>query len=319
MNTTQTSQEKRTIKVKDFLNDFHADMPDGELLKRYHLTPAGLEKFYSMLLDRRILGPQELQQHYRRENQRQTEAPKDEEEKAGFICPACLAAQDTMFDICPSCGVSFQELMSRERMPRWPVSEDPPVASSPRVGKVPLGEKILDVISGVRDRSLFGDTATRQENKSTDAPPQDGDDGYFAVAGTSSEAHSGFDAPLDEMVHGSPLEYANDADADADAPAVEALCDTCQERMQSGLRDVYDRSRSYLAMKMSATFLVLGILGCLMVSFFDGYSLWRLAVVCGTGISFLVGASLLTVGAFMFLAREKVYFCPLCKRVYPRG
>ncbi len=314
MNTVQTSQEKRTIKVKDFLDDFHGGMPDGELQKRYHLTPAGLEKFYSMLLDRHILGSQELLHHYKRENQRQTEARKDEEEKARFICPACLAAQDTMFDICPSCGVSFQELMSRERTPKEPVSEAPPAASSARVEKVPLGEKILDVISGVRDRSLFG-----HKNKSTGAPPQDGDDGNFAVADTTNEAHSGFDAPLDEMVHGSPLEYANDADADPDAPAVEALCDTCQERMQSGLRDVYDRNRSYLAMKMSGTFLVLGILGCLMVSFFDGYSLWRLAVVCATGISFLVGASLLTVGAFMFLAREKVYFCPLCKRVYPRG
>ena len=317
MNTVQTSQEKRTIKVKDFLDDFHAGMSDGELLKRYHLTPAGLEKFYSMLLDRHILGSQELQHHYKQENQRQTEAPKDEEEKAGFICPACLVAQDTMFDICPKCGVSFQELMSRERTPNRPVSEDPPVASSAREARVPLGEKILEVISSVRDRSLFRDTAAQQENKSTSAPPRDGDDGYFAVAGTSSEARSGFDAPLDDMVHGSALEYANDAEADA--PAVEVLCDSCQERMQSGLRDVYDRSRSYLAMKMSATFLVLGILGCLMVSFFDGYSLWRLAVVCATGISFLVGASLLTVGAFMFLAREKVYFCPLCKRVYPRG
>jgi hypothetical protein len=222
-----------------------------------------------------------------------------------------------MFDICPRCGVSFQELMSRERTPNGPVSENPPVASSAREARVPLGEKILDVISSVRDRSLFRDTAAQQENKSTSAPPRDGDDGYFAMAGTSSEARSGFDAPLDDMVHGSALEYANDADADA--PAVEVLCDSCQERMQSGLRDVYDRSRSYLAMKMSATFLVLGILGCLMVSFFDGYSLWRLAVVCATGISFLVGASLLTVGAFMFLARENVYFCPLCKRVYPRG
>jgi hypothetical protein len=317
MNTIQTSQEKRTIKVKDFLDDFHAGMPDGELLKRYHLTPAGLEKFYSMLLDRHILSSHDIQHHYRLESQRQAEALKEEEEKAGFICPACLASQDTMFDICPRCGVSFQELMSRERTTKGPVSEDPPAASSARQARVPLGEKILDVISGVRDRSIFGAAGARQENKSTDAPLQEGDDGYFAAAGTTSEPHSGFDAPLDEMVHGSPLEYANDADSDA--PAVEALCDTCQERMQLGLRDVYDRSRSYLAMKMSATFLVLGILGCLMVSFFDGYSLLRLAVVCATGISFLVGASLLTVGAFLFLAREKVYFCPLCKRVYPRG
>jgi hypothetical protein len=317
MNTIQTNQEKRTIKVKDFLDDFHAGMSDGELLKRYHLTAAGLEKFYSMLLDRHILSSKDIQHHYRLENQRQAEAPKDEEEKAGFICPACLAAQDTMFDICPRCGVSFQELMNRERTTNEPVSEDPPVASPAREAKVPLGEKILDVISSVRDRSLFGAAAARQENKSIGATPQEGNDAYFAAASATSEPHSGFDAPLDDIVHGSPLEYANDADSEG--PTVEALCDTCQEKMQLGLRDVYDRSRSYLAMKMSATFLVLGILGCLMVSFFDGYSVSRLAVVCATGISFLVGASLLTVGAFLYLAREKVYFCPLCKRVYPRG
>ncbi|MGO9571576.1 MAG: hypothetical protein ACLP5H_28970 [Desulfomonilaceae bacterium] len=317
MNTIQTSQEKRTIKVKDFLDDFHTVMSDGELLKRYHLTPAGLEKFYSMLLDRGILSSQELQHHYRRENLHQPEAPKDEEEKAGFICPACLAAQDTMFDICPRCGVSFQELMSKERAPQGPDSEAPRAASSAQEERVPLGKKILDVFSGVRERSPFGDTASRQESKSTGVPPQDRDDGYFAVADNSSEARSGFDAPLNDIVHGSPLEYVNEADADS--PAVDALCDTCQERMQSSLRDVYDRGRSYLAMKMSATSFVLGILGCLMVSFFDGYSLLRLMVVCATAISFLAGASLLTVGAFMFLAREKVFFCPLCKRVYPRG
>ncbi len=157
----------------------------------------------------------------------------------------------------------------------------------------------------------------RQQAIIAGAPPKERDDGYFAVADTSSEARSGFEDPLDDIVHGSPLGYENDADADT--PAAKALCDSCQEAMQSGLRDVYDRPRSYLAMKISATFLALGILGCIMVSFFDGYSLWRLILVCATGVSFLVGASLLTVGSFMFLAREKVYFCPLCKRIYPRG
>ncbi len=317
MNTIQASHEKRTIRVKDFLEDFNAGMSDGEILKRYHLTPAGLEKFYNMLLDRGILGSQELQDHYRRENRRQAEAPEYEEEKAGFICPACLVAQDTMFDICPKCGVSFHELMSRERKPNKAIPEEPQAASPVRPKRAPLGEKILDVLSGARDRSLFGATVPRQQAIIAEAPSNERDDGYFAVAATSSDVHSGFEDPLDEIVHGSPLGYENDADPDA--PAAKALCDTCQEPMQSGLRDVYDRARSYLAMKISATFLALGILGCLVVSFFDGYSLLRLILVCATGVSFLAGASLLTVGSFLFLAREKVYFCPLCKRIYPRG
>jgi hypothetical protein len=317
MNTVQTSQEKRTIKVKDFLGDFYSGMSDGELLKRYHLTPAGLEKFYSMLLERGILASQELQDHHRRESLRETATPDEEEDRAGFICPACLVAQDTMFDICPECGVSFHELMSRERRPDKLVPEEHRAAPAVREESRPLGEKILGVLSSVRESSLFGASAVKQGSKFEDAPPQQGDEGYFAVAGKSAESHPGFDDPMDEIVHGSPLDYENDADAYA--PSVEALCDSCQERMQSGLRDIYDRSRAHLAMKMSAAFMILGIFGCLMVSFFDGYSLWRLAVVCATGISFLAGASLLTVGSFLFLAREKVYYCPLCKRVYPRG
>jgi hypothetical protein len=31
---TQTNQEKRTIKVKDFLDDFRAGMSDPEMLKK---------------------------------------------------------------------------------------------------------------------------------------------------------------------------------------------------------------------------------------------------------------------------------------------
>jgi hypothetical protein len=222
-----------------------------------------------------------------------------------------------MFDICPECGVSFHELMSRDRRPDKTVTEERPPEAPVREKTRPLGEKILGVFSGVRESSLFSTAAARHENKLAEAPLQQGNEGYFAVADSASEAHPGFDDPMDEIVHGAPLDPVNDTGPYA--PAVEALCDSCQERMQSALRDIYDRSRSYLAMKMSATFMVLGIFGCLMVSFFDGYSLWRLAVVCATGISFLAGASLLTVGSFMFLAREKVYYCPLCKRVYPRG
>ncbi len=317
MNTVQASQEKRTIKVKDFLGDFYSGMSDGELLKRYHLTPAGLEKFYSMLLDRGILTPQELQDHHRRESLPQAATPEDEEEGAGFICPACLVAQDRMFDICPECGVSFHEMISRERTPAKPEPEPPRVAPPVREEGRPLGEKILGVLSSVREGHLFGRTAAKRESNLTDAQDQQRDEGYFAMADNSGEAHTGFEDPMDEIVHGSPLEYADDADGHA--PTVDALCDSCQEPMQTGLRDIYDRGRSYLALKMSASFLTLGVLGCLMVTFFDGYSLLRLAVVCATGISFLAGASFLTVGSFLFLAREKVYYCPLCKRVYPRG
>ena len=57
MDTAQSNQEKRTIKVRDFLADFHAGVTETELIEKYQLTPSGLEKFYTMLMDRKILEP----------------------------------------------------------------------------------------------------------------------------------------------------------------------------------------------------------------------------------------------------------------------
>jgi hypothetical protein len=317
MNPMQTSHEKRTIKVKDFLDDFYGGMSEAALLKTYNLTPTGLEKFFSMLLDRGILDSQELQDHYRRENLRQTGTQHTDIEKASYICPACLAAHDTMFDICPRCGVSFHELMSRERQPEVTSPEESLFASLGPEKGAEQGEKILEVSGDARATDRFEPVPSQPANEWDAAPAKEVDNGYFARAEEPLENHSGFDDPMDEIVHGRPLEHVDDADTDE--AGAQVICETCQESMQSGLRDIYDRGRGYLAIKMSATFFILGILGCLMVSFFDGYSLGRLIVVCFTGISFLAGASLLTVGAFMLLARERIYFCPVCKRIYPRG
>jgi|GEM_PF-1185354 len=55
MDTAQTSHEKRSIKVKDFLQDFRGGMPDRDLMEKYDLSATGLEKFYNMLLDRNII------------------------------------------------------------------------------------------------------------------------------------------------------------------------------------------------------------------------------------------------------------------------
>ncbi|MBM3301104.1 MAG: hypothetical protein FJY85_14255 [Deltaproteobacteria bacterium] len=55
------------------------------------------------------------------------------------------------------------------------------------------------------------------------------------------------------------------------------------------------------------------------LSFFDGYSLGRLFVVYITGMFLLFGAVFGAVGSFMYLAREKVYYCESCERIYPRG
>ena len=109
MNTTQNSQLKRSIRVRDFLDDFHAGMTDECLLEKYHLTSTGLERFYDMLQDRGIIDAEELLGRYSEPDQE----PAQERDTTSFICPSCLASHQTMFDICPECGVSFQDMISR--------------------------------------------------------------------------------------------------------------------------------------------------------------------------------------------------------------
>ncbi len=316
MNTNQCSPEKRTIKVKDFLEDFHAGISDGELLRRYHLTPAGLEKFYSMLLERHIIDTRELQAHARRDNLRRAEESRQEEEKARFICPSCLVAHDTMFDICPTCGVSFQELMNRERRPETAVPDIRRSSCGEREKGADSGARGLSSCRVAQEHVPYDSPPLRPENEHATEPEQERHEVYFTRVDSSRESRPTFNDPLDEIVQGSPFDYADDDHTNG--RSVGAQCDSCRERMQAVLRDVYDRGRSYVAIKMSATCLILGLLGCLMVGFFNGYSLERLVVVCATAIFFLAGASFFTVGSFMFLAREKVYLCPLCGRIYPR-
>ncbi|MFH0824927.1 MAG: hypothetical protein V2B18_19415 [Pseudomonadota bacterium] len=113
MNTVQPTQEKRSIRVKDFLDDFRSDINDADLMRKYHLSPLGLEKFYTMLLDRQILNPEDFRRRFEMQRQEE-ELAAETDESPSFIGPACLTAQENMFDLCPSCGVSAQEYMKRE-------------------------------------------------------------------------------------------------------------------------------------------------------------------------------------------------------------
>lgn len=101
--------------------------------------------------------------------------------------------------------------------------------------------------------------------------------------------------------------------------AVEVVCQSCERTMEPAVRNIYDRRSSLNALFFSAVFLVLGVLAAGALSFFDGQSLQRLAVFFTAAILILAGSVFLTVGTFLILAREKVYRCPSCRRVFPRG
>ena len=111
-----------------------------------------------------------------------------------------------------------------------------------------------------------------------------------------------------------PLDYIDENDHEQ-----RVQCETCQEEMQAGLRDIYDHRRSRLALLMAGGLLALGFFGTAALGYMDGFSFIRLLVVYATGMSLLFGGVFSAVGAFMHLARERVFFCSYCGRVYPRG
>jgi hypothetical protein len=70
---------------------------------------------------------------------------------------------------------------------------------------------------------------------------------------------------------------------------------------------------------IAAGVFLLSFLTASSLHFFEGYSYARLVVIYATVAAFLVGSVFLGVGVFMMLAREKVYQCGSCLRIYPRA
>lgn len=294
---TQTNQEKRTIKVREFLDDFRAGYSDIEIMQKFNLTSVGLDKFFGMLVDRGILHQAELEEHYRIEQAKENRA---ESEKSTYMCPSCLSSHDVMFDICPKCGVSFQELLSQTSPDRnWePESMEAKREFEPE--KPEHGKNPTDIEIPTADFLQKDFKAQTEEND-------------FLGADDLHKRHAGFDEAFDEIVPGMPLDLVDDAEQSS-----QFRCASCQEKLKTGLRDVYDRKRGKLALFISAGSLIGSFLGIAALGLLDGFSWFRLVTVYATGVGFISGTVFLAVGAFMNLAREKVYFCSSCGRIFPR-
>lgn len=302
MSSIQANQERRSIRVKDFLDDFRAGMTDADMLKKYHLTPVGLEKFYNMLVEREIVSSSELEEHYRLESLRE----RQETETSSFICPCCLASHEVMFDICPSCGVSFQELISRENVAPSQILEDAQPA----------------VEAACKEDSQNQESLADAPVKDTEIPPAIVEPDEFLAPQTareendflkSMETKPEFENSLDDILPA--LDEMEQDHGEESGPR----CDGCETVMHFGVRDIYDRSRSKQALILAGILLFLGFCGSAVIGFFDGFSLLRLVTVYITGILFLLGSVFTGVAAFMFMAREKVFYCPSCTRIFPRA
>jgi hypothetical protein len=317
MNTVQSTQEKRTIKVKDFLEDFRSGVSDQDLQLKYHLTQLGLEKFYGMLMDRGILTAEELQANYRGQKAEDKDTDYGTGTSSAFICPQCLASHETMFDLCPNCGVSFQEMINQEPVMAPQQTAQATERSIAKLDPIAMEAALDSMFSAPLDQTPAQPPRLVPAEEDFYGRPENLMESEFQPGDEFGKFHRGFEDPRDEGVPGMPLDYA--APSGPSLETSEVLCDGCKTHMEPVVRDVYDRQRSIKALAAAGILFVLGFLAAAGLHFFSGYSFARLVVVYSTGMFLLFGTVLLTVGTFLFLAREKAYCCPSCKRVYPRG
>lgn len=318
MNTVPSSHEKRSIKVKDFLNDFQSGLSDMELLRKYNLTPVGLDKFYGMLIDRGILDPGEIQARNAQESTPENENHPIELEESSFICPSCLASHEAMFDICQNCGASFQDLISGEKLRESEMKTEEKPEVGPSASSLDWDKDFADYFSHEpqAEAQPAGEQALETKPATTVAEKNDSDE--FGPAPAGGLVEGGFEDTREDIMSAIPL--ADTWDEPVGAPEENGIkCESCEEELAPALRDIYDHRRSRLALILCGVFAVVAVLGFASLAVFTSYSAVRMIAVAVTGLSLIFSAVFCGVGAFMELAREKVYFCPSCNRVYPRG
>jgi len=352
MHTAQSSQEKRSIKVADFLEDFRSGLTDGELMDKYRLSEVGLEKFYFILLDRNILDSTDFEARDGAVDFSGSESPFEETSGPRFVCPNCLASRDNFEDACPNCGSSGSEFASKEPveiyLPEAAVELSEEAASEEAVSwEEPAVDDSMDEESRGELMEAEGDMPAWDLDEPDDNPfeaadageneppieipleekaaPNKGPDPAMDAVRPAPAEPQEFekifgqfdDDAADQVVTGLPLDSV-----DRSRPPVShsaALCPDCEDTLDPGVHRMYDRKGSYRALAISLVFLVLGFAGAGALTFVVGYSPLRLAVIYFTGTSMLMGTALFALALFMlFFARERVYLCYRCRRIYPR-
>lgn len=316
---TEERHENHKLKVEDLLNDIRSGMKDEELLRKHYITLLKLEKLENNIDHTDVEALMNSHVSFQDETnnsdlENQSAAGNDE---SCFICPSCLEPQSTLFDICPRCSVSVQETMALEN----------PTPNSLSEG---LAEKISENPTPGLSEAAHGDDPAAVRRDPVGAVSFSATVELPASAHPANPRNKIVRTNHDRTSQSSRLypKARNTSRAPADSgieeskpvPAVSGVrCDSCKGRMAPALRDIYDRSRSLQSLITAAICFAIGFVGSVSLSFMDAPSLGRLTVFFVTGIVILGGVVFWSVGAFMYMAREKVYFCPRCKRSYPRA
>lgn len=318
MNTVQSTQEKRTIRVKAFLEDFRGGACDADLKTKYNLTSAGLERFFSLLIERDIIDQEEWSAHQASQAAAAAQIEAESDEPTEFVCPSCTYTDAGPFDQCPRCGLSMKDFMEDLPPYQYPVTDGrrqfaQPAQGAATAGPGSVGSDESEMVScfgrplGIPVRE---DTASGQRPRPASVHHAAG----LAATPEFPVIQPGSEYDREEVIPGMPLQYPEETGHQEEV----AVCDSCKERLYPELRHIYDRSGSLLALTLSGLMLLLGFAGAWGVTLFQSYSAARLFVIYFAGMSLLLGCIFMAIAIFMLvLAREKVLCCYNCGRSFP--
>lgn len=322
MTTCIEKQEAVPFPLHELLADLRSGMSEDEVAEKYGLSP--------YIFEGRKASTAEKQKD-KSGAVEGTEphcsggiAAKEEPAESSFICPSCLSSFGVMFDICPKCSASVQETMDRDS----------------NKGEDKAIDKCEQTVQPA-DKSCSGTDSSCESR--LERQPVQGASVEDAAFQTSSLTHktsdllrkeaaaptTKFSVPAKNRVEahklsptknrGRPVRTIRE-DMDSGAtPSGLLRCESCQGTMTPALRDIYDRARGLHAILGASVCFIIAFLCCIILNFFEGPSLSRITVFFFSSLFFLLGGILVGIGSFIYLAREKVYFCARCKRTYPRA
>jgi hypothetical protein len=109
----QSDEKRGKVPLKPFLEDFRANLPDRELMKKYRLSAQAFVRLVKALLAKKIVTPTDLSR--RKEASVQRDLAKQSEFLSGlFICPNCGHPHPMPFEVCPACDTNVKALLPDE-------------------------------------------------------------------------------------------------------------------------------------------------------------------------------------------------------------
>lgn len=105
----------KEVNAHEAARDIRSGMSNSDLMKKYGLSPNGLENLYEKLVGEALIMPSELQFRLsslsgmanttQSGNGRTTKTATPSEKETAWTCPACGRSQPQEYKECPVCGV----------------------------------------------------------------------------------------------------------------------------------------------------------------------------------------------------------------------